>query len=70
MFDGFFHKIESLTFEQIAACVLVVLAAGFSIGFAFGTGVEYSLKSKAHALQEVSDNYKLDLIYQMEVAGK
>ena len=70
MVSRFFHKIELLTFEQIAACVLVVLAAGFSIGFVFGTGVEYSLRNKAHAVQEVSDNYKLDLIYQVEVAGK
>ena len=70
MIDKFINKIESLTKEQIAACVLVVLAAGISIGFAFGTGVEYSLRNKAHAVQEVSDNYKLDLIYQMEVAGK
>lgn len=69
MVSRFFHKIELLTFEQIAACVLVVLAAGFSIGFVFGKGVEYSLQDKPK-LQSVSDDYKLDLIYQMGVSGK
>lgn len=41
MIDKFIRKIESLTKEQISACLLVVLLAGFSLGF--GKGVENSI---------------------------
>lgn len=43
MIDKFIEKIESLTKEQIATCALIVLLAGFSLGFGFGKGVENSI---------------------------
>ena len=67
MIDKFIRKIESLTKEQISACLLVVLLAGFSLGFGFGKGIEYSIEDRRSAIQPASDNYKLDLIYQTEL---
>ena len=67
MIDKFIRKIESLTKEQISACLLVVLLAGFSLGFGFGVGVEHSIEKKCDTNRIVDDNYKLDLIYQTEL---
>lgn len=67
MIDKFIRKIESLTKEQISACLLVVLLAGFSLGFGFGVGVEHSIEKKCGANRMVDDDYKLDLIYQTEL---
>ncbi len=69
MIERMIEKIESVSKEQIGACALIVLLAGFSLGFGFGKGVEYSIQDKPK-LQSISDEYKMDLIQQMAVSRK
>ena len=59
MIDKFIRKIESLTKEQISACLLVVLLAGFSLGFGFGVGVEHSIEKKCGANRMVDDDWNI-----------
>ena len=59
---------ESLTVEKIDLCVLIILVAEFSLGFCIGNHTESSIKQQIHDIP--SDEYKLDLIYQMEVSEK
>ena len=68
MIEKFINWAESLTIEKIGLCVLIMLIAAFSLGFCIGKHTERSIKQQIHDIP--SDEYKLDLIYQMEVSGK
>ena len=66
--EKFVNWAESLTVEKIGLCVLIMLIAAFSLGFCIGKHTESSIREQIPDIP--SDEYKLDLIYQMEVSGK
>ena len=43
MIEKFCSWVESITIKKVLNCILVLIIAAFSVGFAIGKGTEYSL---------------------------